>query len=271
MLPAHRRRSFCVSAPSPGPAAESMPARPRRRPSRARFRGLVSDLALVLAAALAGVGVAVITGSHSHWPAQPPLAQVAVMDSTTSGAWQALPPLQTTWRGNRGSAAPILGRAAGSWARIRHWRATGKTVLFLPIPQRPDVILLLRYQRLTPAGKPDGTPRRMQCTTATGCSKTRCTRHGAAGECVVMDNNLGYRDGPVVVVVVGWPKADTSPTGPGKRGWTTEYASWGFVTGQLPPRQAHIVRARTGREHGPRKTGRERLRQPGANDRNEAV
>ena len=86
-----------------------------------------------------------------------------------------------------------------------------------------------------------------------------------------MDNNLGYRDGPVVVVVVGWPKADTSPTGPGKRGWTTEYASWGFVTGQLPPRQAHIVRARTGREHGPRKTGRERLRQPGANDRNEAV
>lgn len=163
------------------------------------------------------------------------------MDSTTSGAWQALPPLQTTWRGDRGSAAPILGRAAGSWARIRHWRATGKTVLFLPIPQRPDVILLLRYQRLTPAGKPDGTPRRMQCTTATGCSKTRCTRHGAAGECVVMDNNLGYRDGPVVVVVVGWPKADTSPTGPGKRGWTTEYASWGFVTGQLPPRQAHVV------------------------------
>lgn len=165
-----------------------MPARSPRRPSRARLRGMVGDLALVLAAALAGVGVTVITGSHSHWPAQPPLAQVSVMDSTTSGAWQALPPLQTTWRGDRGSAAPILGGAAASWARIRHWRATGKTVLFLPIPQRPDVILLLRYQRLTPAGKPDGIPRRMQCTTATGCSKTRCTRHGAAGECVVMDN-----------------------------------------------------------------------------------
>ena len=104
-----------------------MPARPRR-PSRARVRGLVSDLALVLAAALAGVGVAVITGSHSHWPAQPPLAQVAVMDSTTSGAWQALPPLQPTWHGDRDSAAPVPGRAAGSWARIRHWRATGKTV-----------------------------------------------------------------------------------------------------------------------------------------------
>jgi hypothetical protein len=155
--------------------------------------------------------------------------------------------------------------------RNRAGRVAGKTVLFLPIPQWPDVILLLRYQRLTPAGKPDGTPRRIQCTTATGCSKTRCTRHGAAGECVVMDNNLGYRDGAVVVVVVGWPKADASPGGPGPRGWTTEYASWGFVAGQLPPPRAHVMRARESREHGPRKTERERIRRPGANDRNEAV
>jgi len=248
-----------------------MPARPRRRPARARTRGLVGDIVLVLAAALAGVGVAVITGSHSPWPAQPPPAQVTVMDSTASGAWQALPPLESTWRGDRGGAAPVLGRSAGSWTRIRYWRATGKTVLFLPIPQRPDVILLLRYQRLSPAGRPDGTPRRMGCTTASGCAKTRCTRHGAAGECVVMNNSLGYRDGPVVVVVVGWPKTGTSPTGSGQRGWTTEYASWGFVAGQIPPPRAHVIRARTSRGHGPHKTRRERLRQPDANDRNEAV
>jgi hypothetical protein len=248
---------------SPGSSAESMSAPPRRqRPSRVRSRGLAADIVLVLAAAMAGLGVAAITSGRSHWLVRPPLAELTVTDGTTSEAWQAVPPLESTWRSNRDGAAPAPGQVTGSWARIGHWRATGKTVLFLQIPQRPDLILLLRYQRLTPAGTPDGSPRRMQCSAASRCSETRCTRHGAPGECVVMDN-LGYRDGTAVVVVVGWPESAASPSGAGQRGPATEYASWGFVanpssertsaapgTGRLQPRRAHAMRSRVSRELG---------------------
>lgn len=205
-----------------------MPAPSRRHPSRARIRRLAVDIVLVLAAAVVGLGLATITPGDSHWPAQPPPAELAVMDSTTSGAWQVVPPLDSTWRSGRDGAAPVPGRIARSWARIGHWRATGKTVLFLQMPQRPDLILLLRYARLSPAGTPDGNPRRLACSAASRCAKTRCTRHGAPGECVVMDN-LGYRDGTVVVVVVGWPESAASTPGAGHRGSGTEYASWGFV------------------------------------------
>src|SRR5271155_1451580 len=128
-----------------------MPAPSRRHPSRARIRRLAVDIVLVLAAAVVGLGLATITTGHSHWPAQPPPAERAFMDSTTSGAWQAVPPLDSTWRSGRDGAAPVPSQVTRSWARIGPWRATGKTVLFLQIPQRPDVIVLLRYARLSPA------------------------------------------------------------------------------------------------------------------------
>jgi hypothetical protein len=265
---------------SPGSPTESTPAPPHRQhPSRARRRRLAGDIALVLAAAMAGLGVAAITPSRSHWLARPPSAELTVTDDTTSEAWQAVPPLESTWRSNRDGAAPVADQLTRSWARIGHWRTAGETVLFLQIPQRPDLVLLLRYQRLTPAGTPDGSPRRMQCSAASRCASTRCTRHGASGECVVMDN-LGYRDGTVVVVVVGWPESAASPSGVGQRGSATEYASWGFVanpppqrtrttpgTGRLPPRQAHAMRSRASRERSPttrvNRTGSRRFR-PGA-------
>jgi hypothetical protein len=210
-----------------------MPATPRRQPPRARGRRLAVDVVLVLAAAVVGLGLATITPGQSRWPAQPPPAELAVMDSTTSGAWQAVPPLDSTWRSGRDGAAPVPGRVTRPWARIGHWRATGKTVLFLQMPQRPDLIVLLRYARLSPAGTPEGNPRRLECSAASRCAKTRCTRHGAPGECVVMDN-LGYRDGTVVVVVVGWPGSAASAPSAGQRRSATEYASWGFVASRPP-------------------------------------
>lgn len=234
-----------------------------RHPSRPRIPHLAGDIALILGAAIVGLSLAAITPGHSHWPARPPLAELTVTGSTTSQAWQAVPPLQSTWRSDRDEPAPASGRIIRSWARIEHWRTPGKTVLFLQIPQRPNLILLLRYQRLTAAGTPAGNPQRTQCSMASQCTRTRCIRHGEPGECVVMDN-LGYRDGTIVVVVAGWARSTVSRADTDHRGSVTEYGSWGFVasppsapTSARPhterglPRRTHPGRAHRGtRRHG---------------------
>ena len=212
---------------------------PRRRAprisGRRRVPGLAGDIVLLLVAAAIGVSVVSLAPSYPRpsWPGRPPQAELAVMDGQGLDpggvAWQAVSPLTSSWGG-----APVPGRMTGPWGRLRRWRATGTTMLFLHTRQRPDLVVLLRYGRLTRAGVPDGQPQRSSCATTSRCTQIRCIHHGVPGVCVLLDNRV-YRQGSVVVVVmVRWRMA------------RTEYASWGLVA-QAPAAKDAKRPPRTGR------------------------